>query len=103
MSSGESSSSSGTSHACPCCGRFAKSLSDLLRHVRLMHFGTPGFTTLKCNLEGGHRTFSKYAVFRNHIYEYHLNKLENRQPVATDTSSSDFPEICPTLDEDSDR
>ena len=39
-------------------------------------FGVPGFKTMKCNLEGCHRTFRKYAVFRNHIYNYHSNKLE---------------------------
>ena len=32
---------------------------------------------MKCNLEGCHRTFRKYAVFRNHIYNYHSNKLED--------------------------
>ena len=32
---------------------------------------------MKCNLEGCHRTFRKYAVFRNHIYDYHSNKLED--------------------------
>ena len=70
-------------YACPSCGRFADSLSNLLRHVRLMHFGAPGFTTMKCNLEGCHRTFRKYAVFRNHIYNYHSKKLEDTARVDT--------------------
>ena len=75
-------------YACPRCGYFVKSLSDVLRHVCLLHFGTPGFTTLKCNLEGCHRSFKKYAVFRNHIYEYNSNKVENGgAPVATETGS----------------
>ena len=93
------------SYACPSCGRFAKSLTDLLRHVRLMHFGTPGFTAMKCNLEGCHRTFRKYAVFRNHIYNYHSKKLHDvapvdvPNPVNTDDISGSSP-IDPTLDED---
>ena len=63
--------------ACPCCGRIAESLGHLLRHVRLFHFGTPGFRTLKCNLEGCRKIFKKYAVFRNHIYEHHANSAVN--------------------------
>lgn len=63
--------------SCPCCGRYSTSLKDLLRHVRLIHFGTPGFRILKCNLDGCRKTFRKYAVFRNHVYEYHANKLED--------------------------
>lgn len=73
----KSMSSSTCNYACPSCGKFVDSLTNLLRHVRLMHFGVPGFKTMKCNLEGCHRTFRKYAVFRNHIYNYHSNKLED--------------------------
>ena len=95
-----STSESRVGHACPCCGSYAKSLSDLLRHVRLLHFGTPGFTTLKCNLEGCHRSFRRYAVFRNHIYEYHSNKLEDVSVPAVGEPDSLH---CPgTLTEDSD-
>lgn len=88
-------------YACLSCGHFVKSLSDVLRHVRLLHFGTPGFTTLKCNLEGCNRSFKKYAVFRNHIYEYHSNKIETGgAPVATETGSL---ENYSSVNEDSDE
>ena len=91
----------GACHACPCCGSFAKSLSDVLRHVRLMHFGTPGFTTLKCNLEGCQRSFRKYAVFRNHIYEYHSNKIDNiPAPGVTEPTNFEYPQNSLTEDSD---
>ena len=70
--------------ACPCCVHSAKKVVDLFRHIRLLHFGTPGFTSLKCNLEGCQRTFRKFTVFRNHIYQIHsdsqLLQPPNRYP-----------------------
>lgn len=72
--------------SCPCCGRFARTLCDLLRHVRLLHFGTPGFTNLTCNIDGCKKRFRKYTVFRNHIYDYHANKIQQNiesPPIAS--------------------
>ena len=82
--------------SCPCCGRSAKTLTDLLRHVRLFHFGTPGFRTLQCNLDGCMRSFKKYAVFRNHIYEYHSNKLHQGSETLTQGSLQLNADTTPT-------
>lgn len=81
--------------ACPCCAHSEKKLVDLLRHIRLLHFGTPGFTTLKCNLDGCHRTFKKFTVFRNHIYQIHSDS-QLLQPE-TDTRT---PSPSPSLHDD---
>ena len=86
---------------CP-CAHSEKKLVDLLRHIHLLHFGTPGFTALKCNLDGCQRTFKKFTVFRNHIYQIHSDS-QLLQPE-TDTSPSpslhddDPPHFHPELD-----
>lgn len=76
------------SYACPGSGQFATSLTDLLCHLRLLHFGTPGFTRIQCNLDGCRKTFRKYAVYRNHIYEYHSHKVSLNVPVSSEVSIS---------------
>ena len=77
-----------TSYACPGCGQITRSLADLLGHLRLLHFGTPGFRTIQCNLDGCRKTFRKYAVYRNHIYEYHSHKISLNVPVSSEENNS---------------
>ena len=67
--------------ACPCCAHLAK---KLLRHIHLLHFGTAGLTSLKCNLDGCQRTFINFTVFRNHVYQFHSDGQLQTVP-ATDT------------------
>ena len=69
------------------CAHLAKKLVDFLRHIRLLHFRTPWFTSLKCNLEGCQRTFRKFTVFRNHIYQIHSDSQLLQPPTDTRTSS----------------
>ena len=78
--------------ACPCCAHSEKKLVDLLRHIRLLHFGTPGFTTLKCNLDGCQRTFRKFTVYRNHIYQIHSDS-QLLQPATDTRTPSPSPSI----------
>lgn len=74
-----------------------KKLVDLLHHIRLLNFGTPGFTTLKCNLDICQRSFMKFTVFRNHVYQFHANgQLQSVQ--ATDMlTPSDHGENPPNI------
>lgn len=81
--------------ACPCCAHSAKKLVDLLRHIRLLHFGTPGFTSLKCNLDGCQRTFKKFTVFRNHIYQIHSDSQ-----LLQSTTDTHSPSPSPSVHED---
>ena len=92
--------------ACP-CAHLTKKLVDLLRHIRLLHFGTPGFTSLKCNLDGCQRTFRKFTVFRNHIYQIHSDSQLLQLAPETDTRTpspspfvhdDDPPHFYPELD-----
>ena len=82
---------------CPCCAHSEKKLVDLLRHIRLLHFGTPGFTSLKCNLDGCQRTFRKFTVFRNHIYQIHSDSQLLQPAPATDTRT---PSPSPSVHDD---
>ena len=64
-------------HTCPSCGRVARSRVELLRHIRLLHFGTPGFTTFTCNKDGCRKPFKSFKVYCNHLYQYHSHKIED--------------------------
>ena len=83
--------------ACPCCAHSEKKLVDLLGHIRLLHFGMPGFTSLKCNLDGFQRTFKKFTVFRNHIYQIHSDSKLLQSEIDTRTPS---PSPSPSLHDD---
>lgn len=55
---------------CPLCGTYARNLSQLLVHMRLVHAGEPGFQ-VTCGVEGCPRTFRNFLTFRNHVYAIH--------------------------------
>ena len=55
---------------CPLCGEYSPSLTQLLKHIRLVHADEPGFN-LQCGIQGCSRTFRKYQTFRNHVYAIH--------------------------------
>ena len=56
---------------CPHCpsSQFL-TVSELLRHIRLLHAGDSSIT-FQCNLQGCRRTFGTFNVYRNHIYNFH--------------------------------
>lgn len=56
--------------SCPLCGEYSPSLTQLLKHIRLVHADEPGFN-LQCGIQGCSRTFRKYQTFRNHVYAIH--------------------------------
>ena len=55
---------------CPLCGEYSPSLTQLLKHIRLVHADEPGFN-LQCGIQDCSRTFRKYQTFRNHVYAIH--------------------------------
>ena len=49
---------------------YSPSLTQLLKHIRLIHADEPGFN-LQCGIQGCSRTFRKYQTFRNHVHAIH--------------------------------
>lgn len=58
---------------CPVCYSIFHTISYLLTHIRLLHADQPNFQ-IQCNLQGCKRTFRKFSVYRNHIYQFHDTK-----------------------------
>ena len=44
--------------------------SFMLTHIRLQHAHLPNFK-IQCNLQGCKQTYTKFTVYRNHIYNFH--------------------------------
>lgn len=91
-----------SSYQCPLCLSKLASRSVLMTHMRLEHADDPGFL-VQCNLQGCKRTFRKFTVYRNHIYQYHntfSSVLEEAQDITSEEDISDdqscYDDLCPT-------
>ena len=73
---------------CSLCASHFPSLSFLLTHIRLVHADQPNFQ-IQCNMQGCSRTFRKFTVYRNHLYQFH------------DTQTLECTTITETEDDDS--
>ncbi len=75
---------------CPHCpsSQFI-TVSELLRHIRLTHAGDSSII-FQCNLQGCRRTFRKFNVYRNHIYNFHDVSMIDQLP-STSSSCDDSP------------
>ena len=78
---------------CPHCASQAKTLSDLLKHIRATYSSDPSIV-FQCNLQGCKRTFKTFHSFQNHIYLYHSLSLTNGdQAPQRETSLSEEEDI----------
>ena len=56
---------------CPLCASPPfRTLSKLLRHIRIIHADTASFN-IQCNLQGCSRTFKNFKTYQTHIHTYH--------------------------------
>ena len=76
---------------CQLCKFKAPNLTYLLKHIRQVHSHQPGFN-ITCSLSGCQRKFHNFAVYRNHIYDYHTD-TENIVQCTTSTGGDNEEEI----------
>lgn len=68
---------------CQLCEFKVLSLTFFLKHIRQAHSHQPGFNIV-CSLSGCPRQFRNFAVYRNHVYDFHS---ESERTVQITTSS----------------
>ena len=76
---------------CQLCDEFTSTtLSELVRHLSLVHAHLPGFH-LRCGLSGCQKEFRNLLTYRNHIYAFHTDSHAS-EPSQTnsDGGSSDL-------------
>lgn len=84
--------------SCSLCLSQFPTVSLLLTHIRLEHADQPNFQ-IQCNLQGCKRTFSKYTVYRNHLYHFHdTSLLENHPSSESVEDLGSEPECDPPTD-----
>lgn len=79
------------------CGSRFPSVSLLLTHIRLEHANHRRFL-IQCNLQGCRRTFRKFTVYRNQIYQFHdpLSLNDDSIPETEEDGSSNLHTYVPT-------